>query len=89
MNPEDIFSQMMGGQQPQQIHVPQEEMETKVKEFIDRCLEDKDYTLHSLAQEIVYLLQPPQGHTTMLQIGMKEVLPVVLQQIDRRLKDGV
>ena len=47
MTQEDILRMMQQQRgQSNNIHIPTD----KLDEFIDRCIKEKDYTLHSLAQ---------------------------------------
>ena len=76
-----MSQQMGGGSGGQQIQVSKEEVDKRVNIFIERCLKEKDYTLQSLGQDVYYCLSPPQGHAVMLQIGMEQVLPLILNRI--------
>ena len=56
----------------------------KLDEFIDRCIKEKDYTLHSLAQDINFqLTQAP-----LVSYPELEILPLCLQRIKERLVGG-
>ena len=77
MNINDFMNGM--NQQQPQIQISKEELAKKVDIFINRCLDEKGYTLESLRQEVGFVISPLfQGMT---QIGMSEILPLVLKRI--------
>lgn len=81
IDPEEIFKQM--NQQHQRnkpsLNVPIE----KIDLFIQRCLDDKDYSLYSLGQDIVYKLERC-WHSE----AEAEILPKVFKRIQEKIDRG-
>jgi len=86
MNPEDIFKamqQQMSGMQ-RQSSLTREPTTAELDEFIDRCMEEHDLNPQMLFQQIVYKIQPPEGHVTFHSIPEGEIYPLVLERIKQR-----
>ena len=85
MNPEEIIRQMQqqmyGSIEPSLTRQP---TTAELDEFIDRCMEEHDLNPQMLFQQIVYKIQPPEGHTTMHSIPEGEIYPSVLDRIKQR-----
>lgn len=87
MNPEDIIramQQQMNSGMQQQSSLTRQPTTSELDKFIDRCMEEPDLNPQMLFQEIVYKIQPPEGHTTMLSIPEGEIYPLVLDRIKQR-----
>lgn len=82
----NIFRQMrqqMNGMQ-QQSSLTRQPTTAELDKFIDRCVEEHDLNPQMLYQQIVYKIQPPEGHTTMHSIPEGEIYPLVLDRIKER-----
>lgn len=90
MNPEDIMKamqQQMGGMgQRFQSTLSRQPTTEELDKFIDRCMKEKDLNPKMLFQQIVYQIQPPEGHTTMNSFVEEEVYPMVLNRIKARFE---
>ena len=87
MNPEDIIramQQQMNGGMQQSSSLTRQPTTAELDEFIDRCMEEHDLNPQMLFQQIVYKIQPPEGHTTMHSIPEGEIYPLVLDRIKQR-----
>lgn len=84
MNEQDLLNmvrQQMGGMQ-QSVLSRQPTVE-EVDKFIDKCCNDRDETLYSLAQALIFKLERcvhsiPEG----------EIYPMVIARIQQRLEEG-
>jgi len=82
MNQEDmlrILQQQMGYRQ-QTITIPVE----KIDAFIDACIEQKEETLYSLGQALLWWTQ----QAPMISIPQAQVYPLCIQRIQQRLAQG-
>ena len=78
-----IFQQQMNGGM-QSSSLTRQPTTVELDEFIDRCMEEHDLNPQMLFQQIVYKIQPPEGHTTFHSIPEGEIYPLVLNRIKER-----
>ena len=71
---------MQGGSfEPNNIKIPVEKLDL----FIDRCCNERDETLYSLAQALIFKLE--RG---MHSVPEEEIYPKVITRIQQRLEEG-
>lgn len=71
------FNDMFGNQNSYQVDIPT----TKIDEFIDRVITDKDETLHSMAQALQWKLQ----QAPMISVAEANTYPLVINRIIERM----
>lgn len=75
-----MMQSQMGGQQQ---HSPDITVEL-IDRFIQRCIDERDETLYTLAQALQWKLQ----QSPMVSFPELEVYPVILQRLQERLGKG-
>ena len=67
-----------------QVEVPLE----KVKEFVQRCIAEKDYTEYTLLQECKWKLygQPQAPNYVMISNAEQAILPLVVEYLEGEIK---
>lgn len=86
MNPQDILRGMMGGQQSSNLLTPP--TIEQCDEFINRAMNQEDFNLHMLHNDLVLKLNPPSGIVSMLSVYEGEIFPYVLDRINERIEKG-
>lgn len=71
------FNDIFGNQNNYQVDMPT----TEIDEFIDRVINEKDETLHSMAQALQWRLQ----QAPMISVAEVQTYPLVIQRIGQRM----